>query len=370
MRPTRLISLAVLAIVAAATVVFWSYIDAQRRAVIVLSTTSPKPVLSWAVRVVTAEPHSEDTSLAGVVTTIYYPGGGGSRHAVVLIPGVVPQGRLNPDVQRIARGLARAGLIAFVPDLPGMADGQIVPQTVRSAVDLAGEVLRRPDVKGGQVAFAGAWAGATVGLLAAEDPVLAPRISVVAGIAPWGAAPNLIRLATTGFALEQGSPSAYQASPTLGLTVGRSLVAALKPSASRQQLLELLGGVSPTEPDPLRVIRGLAVAGLDPDAAAVVSLLANRHPTVFDQLYASLPQYLKTDLEQLSPLVGAAQLRARVELATSSHDEISPPSESLALERASPQVHVTKTGSVAHGVPGGGFASNAWLVRALRAAVG
>src|SRR3954452_19465985 len=129
MRPMRLVLLGLLAIAAAATVVFWSWIDAERRAMIVLSTPSPTPVLSWALRVVTAEPHSEDTSLAGVVTTVYHPGGGGSRHAVVLVPGVVPQGRLNTDVQRIARGLARAGLIVFVPDLPGMADGQIVPQT-------------------------------------------------------------------------------------------------------------------------------------------------------------------------------------------------------------------------------------------------
>jgi hypothetical protein len=289
----------------------------------------------------------------------------------VLVPGVVPQGRLNPEIARVARGLARAGLIVFVPDLPGMAEGQIVPQTVRSAVDVASEVLRRPDVMGGQVGFAGAWAGAAVGLLAAADPVLAPRISVVAGIAPWGAAPNLIRLATTGFALEGGQPTAYSASPALALMVGRSLVAALVPSTSRQQLLELLGGVSPADPDPLRVVRGLAVASLDPDAAAVVDLLANRHPTVFDQLYAALPQYLKPDLEQLSPLVGAAQLQARVELATAGHDRIAPASESLALQRASSHVHITKTGAVSSGLPdpsfGESFATNAWLVRALRA---
>ena len=71
--------------------------------------------------------------LAGVVTTVYFPGGGGSRHAVVPVPGVVPQGRVNPGVARVARGLARAGLLVFVPDLPGMADGQIVPQTVLRA---------------------------------------------------------------------------------------------------------------------------------------------------------------------------------------------------------------------------------------------
>jgi hypothetical protein len=233
-------------------------------------------------------------------------------------------------------------------------------------------VLRRDDVRGGRVGFAGSWAGATVGLLAAEDPFLAPRVSVVAGFAPWTAAPNALRLATTGYSLENGKPVAYETSPALALTAARSLVAALRPSTTRSQLQELLRGVSPRDQDPLRVVRGLSSAGLDPAAAAVVRLLANRSPARFDGLYAALPGYLHTDLQQLSPLVGAGRLQGRVELATASHDEFAPPSESRALERASEKVRVAELGSVAHGLPKtsieNGFATQSWLARAIREA--
>jgi pimeloyl-ACP methyl ester carboxylesterase len=370
MRPLRLVLLGLLAILVTAIVVSLPWIDAQRRAVIVLSSTSPKPVLSWIVRVVTGEPHSEEATIAGVGTTIVSRDG--KRPAIVLIPGVVEGGRENPDVQRLAHGLARAGFRVFVPDLPGLADGELVPATVKAAVDVANEVVRRDDVRGGRVGFAGSWAGATVGLLAAEDPFLAPRVSVVAGVAPWTAAPNALRLATTGYSLENGKPVAYEASPALALTAARSLVAMLGASTARMQLQELLRGASPKDQDPLRVVRGLSTTGLDPDAAAVVRLLANRNPARFDALYAALPRSLQAELGSVSPLVGAGRLQSRVELATAPHDEIAPPSESQALARASDKVHVSELGSVADGLPkpsiGNAFATNAWLVRAIRAA--
>jgi pimeloyl-ACP methyl ester carboxylesterase len=372
MRPRRLVLLGLLAAAATATVVFWSWIDAQGRAVVVLSSTSPTPVLSWAVRVVTDEPRVEEIVVAGLPTTLVRPGHGKRWHAVVLLAGLADGGRSNGDVQRLANGLARAGYLVLVPDLPGIADGEIVQATVRSAVNLALEAASRDDVRGGQVSLVGAWAGAAVGLLAAEDPLLAPRVSVVAGVAPWTAAPNLIRLATTGFSLEDGDLKAYQTAPQLSLEVGRSLVAALAPSAARTQLLALLHGVDTHDPDPLRVIRGLAVGNLPADAAAVVNLLANRDPAGFENLYAALPNDLHAKLERLSPLVGAAQLQARVELATARHDHFVPPSESRALERASPHVHVTLTGAVTNGLPhpsfGDAFAVNRFVVRALRAA--
>lgn len=194
----------------------------------------------------------------------------------------------------------------------------------------------------------------------------------MAGVAPWTAVPNLIRLATTGFSLDGGALKVYQADPFLSLAVGRSLVAALRPSTARTQLLDLLHGVDRRDPDPLRAVRGLAVGNLPPDAAAVTRLLANRHPTVFDSLYAALPDYLHAEIERLSPLVGAAQLEAPVELATAGHDRFAPLTESRALQRASPHVHVTVSGAVKDGLPdpsfGDAFGANAFIVRTLRAA--
>lgn len=367
MRPRRLILLGLLAVAAAATVVFWSWIDAQRRAVVVLSVTSPTPVLSWVVRVVTDEPRTEETTLAGLPATVVRPGHGSRWPAVVLLP---PR-RADPGSLRLARGLARAGYVVLLPDLPGMADGQIDDATVKKTVDTGLDAVHRGDVRGGQIAFVGAWAGASVALLAAEDTLLAPRVSVVAGVAPWTAVPSMLRLATTGFVLDAGELTPYSVDPYVALAAARSLVAALAPSTDRSQLLQLLLGVGQNDPDPLRVVRGLALGSLTADAAAVVRLLANTHAPTFDSLYAALPDYVHAAIERLSPLVGAAQIQARVELATADHDRFVPPAESRALERTSPPVHLTVTGAVRNGLPdpsiGDAFGVDAFVVRALHA---
>jgi hypothetical protein len=368
----RLGGLLAIAVVAGATVALLPWINAERRAVIVVSQTSSQPIVSWVVGLLTARPKTEETTIGGAPATIVEPGRGGSWHAVLLLPGTADRGRANPDVLRLGKALARAGYLVAIPDLPGTADGEIVPETVQAAVNAGVDLAHRSDVKGGEIALAGSWAGASLALLAAEDPLLAPRVSVVAAVAPWSAEPNALRLATTGYVLDGGQVKRYAASPRLSLVAAKSLVAALGPGIERSQLLQLLQGVAPNDPDPLKVVRGLSTAGMAPDAAAVVRLLGNTQPTAFDGLYAALPDALHAQIERLSPLVGASQLQGQVELAVAGDDSYAPASESHALGRASPNVHVFVTGSVKNGLPslsiGNALSTNAWLLGALRAA--
>src|SRR5215218_1891387 len=53
-----------------------SWPAAQLQAVAVLATTERTPVLAWAVRVVTAEPRREETTVAGAPATVVRPGEG------------------------------------------------------------------------------------------------------------------------------------------------------------------------------------------------------------------------------------------------------------------------------------------------------
>jgi dienelactone hydrolase len=368
----RLGGLAAIAVVAGATVALLPWINAERQAVIVVSQTSSQPIVSWVVGLLTASPKTEETTIGGAPATIVKPGRGSSWHAVLLLPGTADRGRANPEVLRLAKALARAGFLVAVPDLPGTADGEIVPDTVQAAVNAGVDLAHRSDVKGGEIALAGSWAGASLALLAAEDPLLAPRVSVVAAVAPWSAEPNALRLATTGYVLDGGQVKSYPASPRLSLVAARSLVAALGPGTERTQLLQLLQGVAPNDPDPLKVVRGLSTATKTPEAAAVVRLLGNTQPTAFDGLYADLPDSLHAQIERLSPLVGASQLQGKVELAVAGDDSYAPASESDALGRASSNVHMTVTDAVKNGLPspsiGSALSTNSWLLGALRAA--
>ena len=93
-------------------------------------------------------------------------------------------------MRRPAQGLARAGFLVGVPDLPGLRLGEITPATTHALVRVALAVAGR-----GRVSFYGVSVGATLAL-ATESPGLAGRVRAVGGEAPWTDLEKVIRLAT------------------------------------------------------------------------------------------------------------------------------------------------------------------------------
>src|ERR687893_2337460 len=109
-----------LAIVAVAK---WSWIDAQARAVVVLSPVLEAPVLTPVVEAATGEPRFEDTSVAGDPALVAKPSGQGPGPAIFFVNGVVTEGRELPEVQRLAGGVARGRDLGGVPHPPGVRRG-------------------------------------------------------------------------------------------------------------------------------------------------------------------------------------------------------------------------------------------------------
>jgi len=296
---------------------------------------------------------------------------------LVFLNGVTARGRHHPDVERLARGLARAGFLVLVPDPPGLAQGEITAKTLTATIAVVKAAADLPDARDGRVGLVGVSVGGSLALLAAEDPSLAGRVTVVAGIAPYSDLANVVRLATTGYTLENGRLVPYAAQTFLPLVIARSLVGALPPSSERSTLLAQLLRLHEGAPDPLAIVRRLNPKQVVPSARALVALLANRNPARFDRLYAALSRALRADVERLSPLAGAARLRASVEIASAPHDKYFPLSETRALARAAihTHVHLTVTSTLHHAVPSlslsdiaGLFRFDGWVVRALEAA--
>ena len=372
-RSWRLVPL-VLAITAALAVVATpGQSAAQASAIVVLSTTLDTPVLSWAVRHLTDTPRVADVRAAGSPATLARPGDGdGPWPAIVFVNGATPLGRREPEVQKLARGLARAGYLILVPDLPGLAAGELSDRTVAATVAAARWVAARPDVRGGRVALVGVSLGGTLALLAAEDAAVAGRVSVVAAIAPYTDLKEIVRLATTGYYREGNRLIPYATNPYLGLVVARSVTAALPPSPERDALLAELERIPDDSPDPLASLRSSPPA-LPPEADPFVALLANRDPRRFDALYAALPAAVRAEVARLSPITRASRLKAPVELASSGADKYFPVSQSQALARVAPDARLTVTSAFAHvvprpslGDPGDLRRFNGWVVRSLR----
>jgi pimeloyl-ACP methyl ester carboxylesterase len=342
----------------------------QLAAVTVLATTECTPFLRWVVAVLSKEPSVEETVVAGAPSTVVRPGGGERWPAIVFVNGATREGRHHPQVQRLARGLARAGFLVVVPDLPRLRLGEITPATTDATVRVAEATADRADARGGRVGLYGVSVGASLALLAAESAPLASRVTVVGGEAPWVDLRRIVRLATTG---HYGSRR-YETDPYALLAIGRSLAAGLPRGAGRSRLLRELEAVPDEEPDPVAALSRAEYAG---GTRALVDLLLNREPERFGGLYALLPARVRTAVRELSPLLEAHRLAAPVELASSPHDSYFPHAESRALARTSSRVHVTVTSTFDHAVPrpsvreiGDLFRFDGFVVRFLREARG
>jgi pimeloyl-ACP methyl ester carboxylesterase len=375
-RLRRAFYLVSLAVVIGLLISYWSWVDAQARAVMVISSVLDAPVLTPAAEAVSGDPGFEDIPVAGNPTLVARPAGEGPWPAIFLVNGTVREGRKLPEVRNLAEGFARAGYLVVVPDLPGLTEGKITPDTARETVEVAREVSARPDVEDREVALVGVSTGATLALLAAEKASLEGRVSVVAGIAPYSDIRTVVNIATTGhYRRSDGELIRYEADSFLPYVIAHSLVAALPPGEDRRTLSGELASIDREDPDPLSGLRARRTDDLEPGARSVVGLLANRKPERFAALYADLPDDVRHDLEELSPLAGTGRIRVPVELATGPHDKYFPPSQSYALERVAPQRRVTVTEALDHAKlevsPGDvpAFVTfDAFVVRSLRTA--
>ena len=370
------VSLAVLAVLVGVLLVFWSWVDAQARAVVLISTVLDAPVVTPATEAVSGEPRFSEEAIAGNPALVARPSGEGPWPAVFFVNGTVPEGRKLPEARRLAEGFARAGYLVVLPDLPGLMEDRITPETVDETAEVARAVSGRPAAAGGEVSMVGISTGATLALLAAERPGAGERVSLVAGVAPYSDIRTILNVATTGrYEREDGSFARHDADPFLSYVVARSMIAALPPGGDRQVLSAEMEAIGRRDPNPLGGLRLRGTNDLEPGAAAVVALLANRDPARFDALYSDLPDGVRADLEALSPLDGTGSVRAPVEVATGPHDRYFPASESHNLDAIAPDLRVTVTPAIDHAElrvspqDAAAFAGfDAFVVRALRKA--
>lgn len=356
----RVVLLALAALMVCVAVFLWPWISAQARAAVVLTSVLEPPVLTPAVGGLTGAPSVRDRQVAGVPTLVVRPEGEGPWPVLVFGNGAVPTGRHDPAVERLARGLARAGYLVYVPDVPGLRSGEISERTVSATVDVARAAAEDPEARDGRVGLVGVSVGGSLVLLAAQSPGLADRVSVVSVVAPYTDLKNVLRLATTGAYLNDGRSVRYRTPNYLRLITARSLVAQLPPGRDRAALLTLIPKIKyyysakDVSADPLAALPAFRAAyggELSPQARSVLNLLINKDPGRFDELYAELPREMRSDIEELSPITGAGRIRAPVEIASAPRDLYFPVAGSEDLARRAPHARVTVTPALSHVMP-------------------
>lgn len=348
--------------------------SAWGRTFVLLAVVLDVPVLARLVRRLTPTPRVETLELDGTPLEIVVPRGDGPWPAFHFVNGAHPDRRREPIVQRVTHGLARAGFVVALPDLPGLGDGELTPRTLEAARDVTEFLANRTDVRDARVALAGASAGAGIAVVTAAHERLVDRISVVAAVVPFADVRSLACLATTSRYRVNGGSKPYEVTALMRRVVARSLVAAISSSDDRTILLDLLREQDPDDVDALRCLAA-PEHDLGPEAASVVALLLNEDDARFDDLYAALPPEIVERLRDLSPGAHAAGVRARVEAIAPPDDPYFPLPEAVAVVGLVQSGRLTVTRVLDHTRPSlalsrvGDFARFlAWVKRCLGAA--
>src|SRR5438093_8199822 len=82
-------------------------------------------------------PGVEDEALGSWTAVVVRPTTPPPWPAIMFVNGATPEGRAHTVVRRLAASLARSGHVVLVPDLPGIASGELSPRTLDAAVACA-----------------------------------------------------------------------------------------------------------------------------------------------------------------------------------------------------------------------------------------
>ena len=327
-------------------------VRAQARLPLGLAAAYDGAVLGSLVRVLVGRVREEDATVGGVAASVFRPGRGeGPWPTVILFPGITRRGRAHPGLRAIGRGLAGAGRLAIVVEPEGLAAGELTPTSVLQARAAVEAALSRSDVTHGQAALVGVSGGGTLALLAAAGPSLAERVSIVLALAPLNDVSEAIRVITTGVHRDGDTLVPFASGDFFKLVIAKSVVACLQPGDERTALRSRLQSLDDYAPEPLAHLREWPRDGLGAPARAAVELLSNDVPERFDDLYAALPEALRTAVDLLSPITVARQITAPIELVVARADKYIALADALSFAKTCPTARLTILESLTHVVP-------------------
>ncbi len=261
-------------------------------------------------------PMETSLTVGGAPADLYRPRGKGSHPRLIMVHGLVEEGRRDARLVQAARRLARSGFIVLVPDLPELRRGRLRPEDTREVVE-AVRLLRRAPARAPRLVLVGISVGAGPTLLAAADPAIRDEVDLVVTLGGYADAKALVQYMLTGGAdrelvrafvlrnLDLFAPRADQALLADALT--RSFEALEDPGLERL---------------------------LTPSGRAVARLLTRRTPAEVAQAIEALPEEIQTLLRALSPIQAIDGVRAPLLLIHGQGDPAIPYTESQRLYAA------------------------------------
>ncbi len=265
----------------------------------------------------------------------------GVRAGIVLIPGVVPDGKDDRRLVELAYTLARMQFAVLTPDLKDLRRYRVRRKNVREVADAFQHLVSRPEwAPQGQAGIAGFSYGSGPVLLAALDPAIRDQVHFVMTLGGYYDLRSIVKYLTTGYFREDADshwqyrkPNAY-----IKWVFARSNIDLLESPGERALLRYMVNRLS----DDSEADVDLPAVSLRPESRALYSLLTNEDPARVNALIDSLSPRMRRELEGLDPSAhDVAAIRAKVLLLHGRGDNMIPYTESVSLARNLPPEQVS-----------------------------
>lgn len=265
---------------------------------------------------------------------LYLPHTAPPEAGIVLVPGVVPEGKDDPQLVALAAILAHARFAVIVPEMPGFSRLAVSAHDAQDVADAFTYLADYPDlVPRGRVGIAAFSYAVGPAVLAALMPSIRDRVRFIFGVGGYYHFPHIIRYSTTGWFEHEERWHWIKPNDYSKLV----LVNAAKLYLADERDRKTINAIAKRRLDDRTADIADLVGQLGPDGKAVVALAINNDPACFPDLYALLPYDMRVEIGRLSLHdKDLTKLRARLLLLHGMNDNMIPWPESAALAAAAP----------------------------------
>jgi len=260
---------------------------------------------------------------------LYRPDRRGRQFPLLLVHGVNPLGKDDEQLVLLAKDLARAGFLVLVPDLDGV-------KTLRIRITDAEDILQSflylsgTEHAGPRVGMMGINCGAGPMLLAAADPRIRDKVTVVATVGGYYDLRNVLSFALTG-AYEYGGHRGYvRPDASLRWMFAYRNLDLLRSSDDREKFRKIIEKRNRYE---VATAESLAKS-LGPEGGALHAFLINTDQERFAPLYENLSLPVREYVYQLSPARAIKYIKASFIITHGTDDYSVPYTESIRLADA------------------------------------
>ena len=289
-------------------------------------TTIPIKPQEWLIGAPTREDVTYPLASGQGSADLYLPPSKGKHSAVLLFLGVNPAGRDDPRVVRLAKGLARAGMVVMIPWSEAMTQKRIETAEIDNLVHAFQYLRERDEVDPRKVGMGGFCVGASMAMVAAQDQRIRDEVKFVSFFGGYFDAFDLVKAISARSSFYQGLVEPWEPDELTREVFTNQLIESLEDPLERDTLARIFIDD--------QIAAKEEIDGLSREGRAVHQLLKGVTINEAESLIQQLPQKARNVLTLISPSTHLEDLKARILIMQNREDNLVPVEESRRLADA------------------------------------